>query len=294
MQIIRKLEDLRTREHMATVEIVEALVECARSEAYLELGYGSIWEFLVQHLKYSNAAASRRYKAMKCAQRFPRVLEMLREHRTNLSALAMAEATLVQSHSAEELLGQIEGKSQREVERVIAQQHPVPPRRETVRRQFVRPATTEDGLFAALPAEERVFLSFSISPEQNAALGEAKALMASKYPQGQTLEGVFEELLTCYLKMRRPKTRAAEAKATRRRIGKPVRDQVFLRDGGSCSFVSAAGRRCGSTHALQIDHVRPWAMGGSSELDNLRLLCGRHNRHRARQSFGATRVPQRN
>ena len=34
-----------------------------------------------------------------------------------------------------------------------------------------------------------------------------------------------------------------------------MRDQVFARDHGKCVYVGKTGRRCGSTHALQIDHI---------------------------------------
>ncbi|MET9517601.1 HNH endonuclease signature motif containing protein [Streptomyces sp. NPDC002994] len=37
---------------------------------------------------------------------------------------------------------------------------------------------------------------------------------------------------------------------------------------------------CGSTSELQYDHIIPVAMGGSSELDNLQLLCGPCNRRK--------------
>lgn len=294
MHIIQRLENLRAREHAATVEIIEALVECQRSEAYLEFGYGSIWNFLVEHLTYSNAAASRRYKAMKCAARFPQVLDLLREHRTNLSALALAEATLTQATSAEELLGLIDGKSQREVERVIAQEHPIAARRERVRRRFVNSASAEGGLFTAAAPVERVFLSFSITTEQNALLQQAKARISSKFPGALTLERVFGELLAQYLRPTRSAQPKDQGRPDRRRISQAVRDLVFQRDHGHCSFLGKGGRRCGSTHQLQVDHIRPWAMGGSSELANLRLLCARHNRHLAKQSFGADLVPLRN
>ena len=50
------------------------------------------------------------------------------------------------------------------------------------------------------------------------------------------------------------------------------------RDGG-CEFVSPlTGRRCGSRHFNQIDHMLPFSMGGEHEPANLRVLCGQHNR----------------
>ena len=65
-----------------------------------------------------------------------------------------------------------------------------------------------------------------------------------------------------------------------RAIPAAVRRQVWERDRG-CSYVDGgSGRRCGSRHLLEIDHVVPYALGGSAEPDNLRLLCAAHHRHR--------------
>ena len=71
-----------------------------------------------------------------------------------------------------------------------------------------------------------------------------------------------------------------------RRIPRRVRDEVYARDGGRCTFVSPGGRRCGSTHDLQIDHIVPFARGGDDSPSNLRLLCGRHNRLEAERAYG--------
>ena len=60
-----------------------------------------------------------------------------------------------------------------------------------------------------------------------------------------------------------------------------IKRAVWERDQGCCSYVDPkTGRRCSSRHLLQIDHIRPWARGGGAELDNLRLLCHAHHRHR--------------
>ena len=69
-----------------------------------------------------------------------------------------------------------------------------------------------------------------------------------------------------------------------RYIPAPVRREVWLRDGGCCSYVDPhSGRRCGSRFLLELDHIVPFALGGSSEPGNLRVLCAAHNRFRHRE-----------
>jgi 5-methylcytosine-specific restriction endonuclease McrA len=71
-----------------------------------------------------------------------------------------------------------------------------------------------------------------------------------------------------------------------RHIAAAVRDEVFMRDKGRCTYVGKTGMRCGSTHALQIDHIVPFARGGPATVSNLRLLCAKHNRLAAEEVFG--------
>ena len=84
----------------------------------------------------------------------------------------------------------------------------------------------------------------------------------------------------------RPGPRAIASDAPRsqvrsRAIPAAAKRLVWERDQGCCSYVDrGSGRRCGSRHRLQIDHVLPYARGGSAEPDNLRLLCAAHHRHR--------------
>lgn len=56
-------------------------------------------------------------------------------------------------------------------------------------------------------------------------------------------------------------------------ISVEIRNYVFQRDGGRC-------RVCESTVELQFDHIIPVKLGGSSEPENLQVLCGPCNRRK--------------
>ncbi len=88
-----------------------------------------------------------------------------------------------------------------------------------------------------------------------------------------------------------PATASPQPRYRSRAIPVAVRRQVWERDRGCCSYVDRdSGRRCGSRHLLEIDHVVPYALGGSGEPDNLRLLCAAHHRYRHRHArLGAAR-----
>jgi len=59
--------------------------------------------------------------------------------------------------------------------------------------------------------------------------------------------------------------------------------KVWRRDQCKCVW-------CGSTHALEIDHILPQAVGGESSFENMRLLCRSCNQRAAIQFFGQNKM----
>ena len=77
----------------------------------------------------------------------------------------------------------------------------------------------------------------------------------------------------------------------RRHIPAAVRRHIWLRDGGRCCYRDPlTGRRCTSSHLLQIDHLLPVAQGGGPESSNLEILCFAH--HRMRHGHGPAAPPE--
>jgi hypothetical protein len=65
---------------------------------------------------------------------------------------------------------------------------------------------------------------------------------------------------------------------------------VLERDGLACNWVDAQGVRCGTRAWLEVDHRQPRGKGGSSEPDNLRLLCRAHNQFAAERAYGRAHI----
>ena len=77
----------------------------------------------------------------------------------------------------------------------------------------------------------------------------------------------------------------------RRHIPAAVRRHIWQRDGGRCCYRDPlSGRRCTSSHLLQIDHLLPVAQGGGPEPSNLVLRCFAH--HRMRHGYGPAAPPE--
>jgi len=84
----------------------------------------------------------------------------------------------------------------------------------------------------------------------------------------------------------RANNKRGDSKKKSRIIPRSVRDEIFARDGGRCTFVGSDGVRCNSKRNLQIDHIVPYSKGGDNSAANLRLLCARHNRFEAERVYG--------
>jgi 5-methylcytosine-specific restriction endonuclease McrA len=128
---------------------------------------------------------------------------------------------------------------------------------------------------------------------------ETRALMGG----APTMAVVFSRALKMYSRVKSPIERAKRREQRKIRAQKPkpaapktrhipasVRDQVFNRDKGQCSYIAPDGHRCTETHGLQLDHIEPYSIGGKHSEDNLRLLCAAHNRLFAERVFGRATI----
>jgi 5-methylcytosine-specific restriction endonuclease McrA len=81
----------------------------------------------------------------------------------------------------------------------------------------------------------------------------------------------------------KPKGRYIKAEADR-----AVRLQ---NDDQGCDYVcNQGGKRCGSRHQVQRDHIIEYSNGGSNNAKNLRLYCAKHNSWRAQSIVRAHRM----
>jgi 5-methylcytosine-specific restriction endonuclease McrA len=75
-----------------------------------------------------------------------------------------------------------------------------------------------------------------------------------------------------------------------RHIPNEIKRQVYKRDEGRCTYVSPDGKRCEATSHLEYDHVRPFAKGGETTVQMMRLRCRTHNQLEADRAFGKAKM----
>lgn len=71
----------------------------------------------------------------------------------------------------------------------------------------------------------------------------------------------------------------------RKYISTNVKKAVWQRANGQCE-------NCQSQYALELDHLRPISLGGTDDLDNLRMLCRSCNQRAAIEKLGLDHMQQ--
>jgi 5-methylcytosine-specific restriction endonuclease McrA len=109
-----------------------------------------------------------------------------------------------------------------------------------------------------------------------------------------TYAEVFERTLKKALGIKPPQrsvTSATEVKPPKKRPYISIHIKRELEP--QCSYVSPlTNQRCRETRRLQIEHIHPFALGGSSTKENLTYLCATHNRLRAIEVYGEKKMKQ--
>ena len=142
-------------------------------------------------------------------------------------------------------------------------------------------------------APGRYSLQFTIDKGTHDKLRHAQALLGHAVPSGEVAEVLDRALDALIGQLERRKFAATDrprprhqSSANPRHIPAEVRRAVWQRDGGQCTFVSAAGHRCEARTRLELDHIEPVARGGRATVNGVGIRCRTHNQYAAECAFG--------
>lgn len=291
-------------ERRIQVEVLLHLQEIERRKLFLELGFGSLFDFTTKELGYSESAAYRRIQAMRLMKAVPEVKHKISEGSLTLTTAAQMQ-TFIKAEKKKNvplsvvqtkvLVETLENKSSRQVERHLLSLVPTA----ELAQEKVRQVT-----------ETHTEIKFIISDELKQKLDQLKLLLSHVKPD-MTYQELFECLADKTIRQLKPRTVHQDSprkiseklanempnkllcnatpapKVVGRYISAEIKSAIRSRDGGCCTFTSAiTGKKCGSKFQIQYDHIKPFACGGETNFSNLRLLCANHNRWRAEKQFG--------
>lgn len=290
-ELVSRLDQLRRHERETTLEILKHLNEVERRKLHLRLGHSSLFAYCTRALKYSESSAGRRIQAARCLRRFPQVSPLLERGEVNLMTLGLV-ATILTPKNADELIERIRGKTQREVESIACAYRPPISLRDRVEHVNVPSFTNSQ-----CGSEQKLYIKFLADTAFMTKYRDACALLSNRLAVlsfesvlGAVLEEFIKRHSPAQREERRVERRTARAafvdRSLRPAISRKLRDAVFVRDAGRCTYVGPGGQRCGERHHLHIDHIVPVAHGGGDELSNLRLLCAQHNQLEATRVLG--------
>ncbi|MDB4943118.1 MAG: hypothetical protein JWP97_2652 [Labilithrix sp.] len=304
-QLLAALQALRSTKRRIDARMLRMLVEVEDRRLELRTAYTSIYDFCRRFLLMSESGSFRRSVAVKMVRRHPELLDHLAEGHLTLSSMVMLDGLLTAENAAS-LVALVAGKTTSEVKALLVERAPrpaVPTRLERVVEQAPLLASAEAAPMPTPRArieplgEARYALQMTVSQKLHDKLERARDLLSHRQPDRDlavTVEAALDLLLAKLEKERlglaeRPRTtpETADAKAG---ISRAAVRAVFARDGHRCGYQDDSGRRCPSTHMLELDHLHARALGGSDNPDNLGVRCRAHNRLHAEQDFGRAHV----
>ena len=283
------------KEKEATLALLEYLLEVDVRKLYATKAYSSLFEYIVKELGLSEPAAAERVNAVRLMQEVPAVKTHLEEGRLSLTTASQIERFIKTENKVRierlpvsekaTIVDACLDQSKREVEKLLLEKQSEEAR--ILTREKIRPI-----------ASKRMELKLSVSLETFKKLEMPKELSGDK-----SLEAMFDEgpdLLLLKEQKRHghvPKsTRPAKsedmgesknheikaANPNSRFVPIDLKRAIFKRSGGQCEYTDPkTKKRCQCRYRIQIDHVYPYALGGKTELQNLRHLCATHNLYAA-------------
>ncbi len=294
--------------------LMSHLAEFDRRRLAGEFGHPSLFHYCVRVLGFSEAAAYKRIQAARAVRDFPELLVELSSGRLNLAAVVAISPHLSHENIAE-LVSTARGKTIRELESFLAALAPRADSPDMLRALPLR----AKGIRAAHPSrhpepisEDRYVFRFTGARTVREKYERARALLLGR-PAGACMETIFDAALEALLERVDPERRLnrkaeriapargkevsteaaqpAGAPERSRRIPQAIKDAVWRRDGGRCTFIGPDGQRCPEAARLEYDHIVPWGKGGGSDLaSNIRLMCRTHNQLHARRAFGSALI----
>ncbi len=291
------------QEKSATLKLLEHLAEVDARMLHARRGYSSLWEYVHLALGYSESQSSERVSAMRLMRKIPEVKSAIEQGTMTLTSTlklaTFAKRERVNTETTVELLRECEGKSTREVEKIL-----------------INKAIKPESLPFSPHAEKIEALSASLSKVQFTAdeellqlIERAKQLASGSLETGAEIKSVLKLALKEFVQRHEPKTRPDKlnreqkqkpaslrapevTRETRSRyIPTGLKTQVRIRSKDQCEFVDqGTGRRCEQRQYLEFDHKMPFAKGGGHSFENLRHYCRTHNTFHAIQTYGRMKM----
>jgi 5-methylcytosine-specific restriction endonuclease McrA len=306
--VVDDLKNLVKDERALCARVLCYLAVVQKRRLFINYGFTDLFTFCRGYLGYTEAEAQNRKSAVFLLNEIPEIKPKIEDGSLSLTAITMAqtlfrrERQLAKPFTKEqkiEILKGLENKSTRDCKREIIKHSSEP----VILKERIR-----------ILSETHVEIVLPLKKEMLEKVDELKDYFSNAHPNMTNTE-LFEMLVDRAIEEKRKaqarsrrtvsgahekisdSDRACCQKVKLNSIGikeKPssyikaqVKREVFQKCANQCSHIDPVTNvRCQNKRFLEIDHIIPKALGGTSDLDNLRLLCRAHNQHHAIRYFG--------
>lgn len=240
-------KNLALKERELTTQVLHHLKEIESRKLYSDLKYGSLHEYCVKELGYCSGSAHRRVVASRLLKEIPSIEIKIENGVLNLSNIAKAatffkENEVTSLKDKKEILQQVENLSTRDCEKKLQ---------------------------SLLSLNEIKTIRISLLESTVQEMNKIKSLIGKNLSNDQlilTMVDISEVKIEKSKFKQNPKVTVTPAPGKSRVISAGVKRAVYKRDEKKCV-------QCGSIHNLNFDHRLPFALGGKSTKENIRLLC---------------------
>ena len=252
---------LAHKERQILSELLWHLKEIDSRNLYSDLKCSSLFDYCVKVLKYSEGQASRRVSATRLLKAMPKIILHIKNGDLNLTQLNQAhnffnEMQIQSPKEREKIIVEMTGKSTRESEKMLHELKGS----ETPRRVMLH------------LKEETLHRLKQVQKMNSHKCADMDLLILNMCKE---IEKIWDPTVV--------KRNSQGARVDRRYISVGIKAAVWKNDQGQC-------RICGSEKRLELDHIKPFALGGKTTEDNLRLLCRNCNQRAGIKIFGQNKL----
>jgi hypothetical protein len=140
VRLLTNLDTLVSSQRTCMADIIAHLAELDSRSAVFARGYPSLFQYCLEHLRFSEDEACRRIEAARLSRRFPAILPALAAGSVTLSSVALLKPRITVENS-DELLEGIKGRSCRSAKEWLAARFPAPDLPQRIR-QLPRPSSS--------------------------------------------------------------------------------------------------------------------------------------------------------
>ena len=199
-ELLEKFGVLVHEEKEATASVVAHLAEIDRRRLYALEGYSSLFSYCVEKFHYSESEAFLRIQAARLVEDSPEVIALLEDNKATLTTLKLI-APHITSQNKEKIFKEVEHKTKRETEQMVATLFPsIEEVKDTIRKL---PQTaqnlTRSGTSTLVKKEavkpltvKRFKIEFSASEELTKKIQRAKEILRHKYTKGAVEKDNFK------------------------------------------------------------------------------------------------------